>query len=95
MPTDMDTQELADYFGVTRSKMAQALRNFGFVAGLDYSFVKKRRKWGVDWANVDWSKRNTELAKELRKTREYVSNMRKKWAPEEYRWGHTLRKSKK
>lgn len=88
MPTDKTSRELAEEFGVSPKQMNSMLTNAGLEAGFDYAPMPNG--WGVDWATIDWSLRNVELAKRLRRDQRYVAAMRRKHAPSEFKSSRRL-----
>jgi len=93
MPTDKTSRELAKEFGVTPQRMNDWLTNAGLEAGWDYA--ETNSGWGVNWAAVDWTQRNIDIASHYRRDQRYVANMRKKHAPSEFKSSRRLTRLKK
>lgn len=92
MPTNKTARELAEHFGVSPESMNDWLVNAGLKSGVHYAPMFCG--WGVDWANVDWSLRNVDLAKQLHRDQRYIANMRRKHAPPELKSSRRLTRLK-
>lgn len=79
------TYRLAEELGVHPSKVSRARGRYAPETKHRWTAPRRRAgRVGVNWSAVDWALKSGQLAKALGRKRNYVSTMRKKYAP------HTL-----